>query len=171
MKRWSKVGVVVGGYVLAVAAAAVTGWAYDARLRALPHDTSGGMYAGGQLLAALVAFLVVALVPTLLALWFLRRHTGFWNGVAVASIAFAALGLIAVVATMAWRDTSHSVPFVLVDLVGLSQLLGVPLWIGAFVLFAVLAPSPAVRRKLSVAVALELVIGVFALVHWFAPRS
>lgn len=168
MKRWSKLGMVLGGYVLAVVAAAVTGWAYDARLRALPYDTSGGMYAGGQMLAALAAFLVVALVPTLLALWFLRRHLVFWNGVAITSIAFAAFGLIAVVATVAWRGTAHSV---LLDLVGLAQLLGAPLWIGAFVLFAVLAPSPAIRRKLSVAVALELVIGVFALVHWFAPRS
>ena len=171
MRRWSKLGVVLGGYVLAVIVAAVTGWAYDARLRTLPYDTSGGMYAGGQLLASLAAFLVVALVPTLLALWFLRRNLGFWNGVAVASIAFAGFGLLAVLATLAARGAHRTIPFVLLDLVGLSQLLGAPLWLGAFVLFALLAPSPAIRRRLSVAVALELVIGVFAIVHWFAPRS
>jgi len=31
------------------------------------------MYAGGQLLQSLAAFLVVALVPTLLGLWFIVR--------------------------------------------------------------------------------------------------
>src|SRR3989442_11904889 len=49
------------------------------------------------------------------------------------------------------------------------QLFGVPLWSVAFVLFAFLAPSREARRMLVTAVAIELVIGACALVHWFSP--
>lgn len=163
--------VVVVGYVVAVIAGGVTGWAYDAHVRTLPYDASGGMYAGGQLLASLAALLVVALVPTVLALWFLRRHIGFWNGVATASIAFAALGLIAVLAPLAWRGSPQSIGLMIVDLLGLSHLLGVPLWLGAFVLFSLVAPNPGIRRRISVALAIEIVVGVCALVHWFVPAA
>ena len=54
---------------------------------------------------------------------------------------------------------------------GLAQLLGVPLWSAAFALFAWLAPTPETRRKLIIAVGIELVIAVCAAVHWFVPNS
>src|SRR5262245_64763426 len=97
------------------------------------------MYAGGQMLTSFAAFLIVALVPTLLGLWFLRRHAGFWNVVATAALAFAGVGLFAVLAPLAFRDYTQQGALILVDLLGLSQLLGVPLWLVAFGLFAVLA--------------------------------
>src|SRR5678815_4601497 len=103
MTRGSKCGWVIGGYAAAVVAAMVAAWLYDVRAAALPYDTSGGMYAGGQMLQSLGAFLVVALVPTLLGLWFLRGHERFWNAVAVASLAFAVIGLVAVLATLAFH--------------------------------------------------------------------
>jgi len=60
---------------------------------------------------------------------------------------------------------------VLLGLLGVAQLLGVPLWMAAFVLFALLAPTPASRRLLTAAIGIELVIGVCALIHWFVPAS
>lgn len=170
MKRSAKVGLVLGGYVAAIVAGGVASALYNARVAALPFDTSGGMYAFGELSSSLAAFLVVALVPTLLALWFLRRHEGFWNAVAIASLAFAGVGLVAVLMTMAVHGTPTHVALVLLDLLGLAQLLGVPLWFAAFVLFALLAPSRKTRRKLVYAAAIEFGIGVCALVHWFVPR-
>jgi hypothetical protein len=52
-----------------------------------------------------------------------------------------------------------------------SEVLHEPLGEGglAFVLFAFLAPSREAPRKLVTAAAIELVIGVCALVHWFVP--
>jgi len=41
----------------------------------------------------------------------------------------------------------------------------------AFALFALIAPTPQVRRKLLFAVGIELVIGACAAVHWFVPES
>jgi hypothetical protein len=149
----------------------VAAWLYDARVSALPYDTSGGMYAAGESLAALGVFLPAALVPTLLALWFLRGHHGFWRLVAGASLAFAIVGLIAVLAPLAHRGPFVSGWLVLLELLGLAQLLGVPLWLGAFALFAFLAPSRDSRRLLQAAVAVELVIAVCAAVHWLVPAS
>jgi hypothetical protein len=170
MGRSAKVTAVIAGYVLAVTAGFVAGWIYDVRVSSLPYDTSGGMYAGGQMLTSLAAFLVVALVPTLLGLWLLRRHTGFWNGVAIISLAFAVAGLMAVLMPLIARDPKGNPALMLVDLLGLSQLLGAPLWLMAFALFAFIAPTRLARRRLALAVAIEVVIGGCALIHWFVPR-
>jgi hypothetical protein len=168
MVRRTKIALVIAGYGLAVGAAVVAGWLYDLRVAGLPYDTSGGMYAGGQLLQALGAFLVVALVPTLLALWFLRGHERFWNGAAVAALAFAVIGLAAVLSSLLFGPSARSFPIALLELVGLAQLLGVPLWFAAFALFALLAPTRQARRMLTLALVCEAVIGVCAAIHWFA---
>lgn len=168
MSRSAKVGLVIAGYVAAFVAGGLAARLYDVRVAALPYDTSGGMYAGGQMMASLAAFLVVALAPTLLALWFLRGHERFWNGVGVLSIAFAAAGLLA---ALLFRSAPTQGALAVLSLLGLAQLLGVPLWAGAFVLFACLAPTRSARRKMMIAVGIELVIGIVALVHWFVPRA
>jgi hypothetical protein len=169
MGRLAKAGIVIAGYVAAIVAGVVAARLYDAWAAAQPYDTSGGMYAGGEMLQSLAAFLLVSLVPTALGLWFLRRNTRFWNAVAVASLAFAGVGLMAVLLPLVYRGAPKHIAIMLLDLLGLSQLLGVPLWFVAFVLFAFLAPTREARRKLVLAVGIEAVIGVCALVHWFSP--
>jgi len=166
MSRRTKIALVLAGYLLAVVAAVVAGWLYDLRVAGLPYDTSGGMYAGGQMLQSLAAFLVVALVPTLLVLWFLRANERFWNVVALAALSFAVVGLAAVLAPLG-RGTR----ILSLELLGLAQLLGVPLWLAAFALFALLAPTPRARRTLALAVVFEMMIGVCAAVHWFVPGA
>jgi hypothetical protein len=110
-------------------------------------------------------------VPTLLGLWFVRGNAKLWNAVAVASLGFAVAGLLAVLAPLVVHGAPRSAPHMLVDLLGLSQLLGAPLWLAAFGMFALLAPSRPARRPLAVAVAVELAIGACAFVHWFVPSS
>jgi hypothetical protein len=63
-----------------------------------------------------------------------------------------------------------NVVFMLLGLVGLAQLLGVPLWAITFALFALLAPTRGTRRQILAALGLEVVIGVCAIVHWFTPQ-
>jgi hypothetical protein len=155
--------------LLAVAAGAGAALLYDRRMAAMPYDTSGGMYAAGESLTAIAVFLVVALFPTLLALWFLRRHAPFWQGVAIASLAFAAVGLISVAFVMAVPDLSRHVAGLWLSLFGLAQLLGVPFWTVSFIAFAALAPTRPARRLLIAAIAIELVIALGAAVHWFGP--
>jgi hypothetical protein len=164
-----RIAIVIGGYGIAILAGVVAGWIYDARVSALPYDTSGGMYAGGEAMTSLGAFLVVAMVPTLLALWFLRQNQKLWNAIAVVSIAFAAAGLVAVLMPLVTRSSGGSIVLALFGLFGLVQLLGVPLWSLAFALFAFLAPTPPLRRKLLFAFGIELLIGVCAAAHWLLP--
>lgn len=170
MTRAAKAAIVCGGYLLAFVAAGMAGWLYNVETAKLPYDTSGGMYAGGELLTSLAAFLLVALVPTVMGLWFLRRHRGLWQAIAIGALGFAGAGLLAVLVPLLEPGAPSSPVMVLVGLIGLAQLLGVPLWTGAFALFAVIAPSGTARRLLLAAVGVELVIGVCALIHWFVPR-
>lgn len=171
MRTRAKVGVVVTGYVAAVGAAILAGWMYNVRVSALPYDTSGGMYAGGEALTSLGAFLVIALFPTLLALWFVRRHERFWNVVGTLAIIFAAVGLVSVLKPVGTNGARESIPVFLLSILWLGHMLGAPLWAMAFGLFALLAPTPRARRRMMVALGIELFIGICAFVHWFVPGS
>mgnify|MGYP003577884700 CR=1 FL=1 len=170
MGRVAKWSIVIGGYLAAVVAAALAGWLYNKHLETLPYDTSGGMYAGGEMLNSLAVFLVVALVPTLLGLWFLRGNAKFWNTIAILSVCFAAVGLVAVIAVTRGAITQN-LSLMLLSILGLAQLLGVPFWFFAFVLFAFLAPTRLARRLMIAAIAIELVIGLLAFLHWFVPAA
>lgn len=131
MNGWAKTGLVVGGYAAAVVAGYAASWSHDRWLSAQPYDTSGGMYAAGVAMTGLGAFLIVALVPTLMALWFLRRNKIVWNVIALLALGFAVVGLLGVAVMMGTRSTPHSVALMALDLIGLAQLLGVPLWTAA----------------------------------------
>ena len=170
MGHWKKTSLVISGYMAAVLAAIVAGWFYDVRVSALPYDTSGGMYAGGQLITALGAFLAVALIPTVFLLWSSRRNERFWNRVGLVSLWFAAVGLVAVLLPALTHGRADNVALVLLNLLGLAQLLGVPLWTFAFGIFAWLAPTKETRQQMLTALGIEVVIGVCAVVHWTMPR-
>ncbi len=169
MKTWMKFALVIGGYVLAFVAGGLAEWSNDVRVAKLPYDTSGGMYAGGAMMAWLGAFLLVATVPTLLAMWFVRRHEGVWRAVATGILVFAGAGLLAVLMPLVIHGKPTFVPLLLFSLLGLVQLLGVPLWLGGCVVLAYFAPTPRVRRLLVAAAGLEVVIAVCAYIHWNVP--
>lgn len=171
MSGAKKVTIVLGGYVAAIAAAAAAAWLYNWHTSRLPYDTSGGMYAAGEAMTSVAVFLVVALVPTVLALWYLRGNTQFWNVVGWGSLLFAGVSLLSVLIVMVYPAVTRSLVLAALNLLALSQLLGVPFWFASFVLFAFLAPDRRSRRLLQGAVAIELVIGVCAALHWFAPGS
>jgi hypothetical protein len=168
MSRWAKVGIVLGGYVAAFIASIVAGWLYNWRVSKLPYDTSGGMYAGGEMIQSLAAFFLVALVPTVLALWFLRGNDRFWNTVAGAALVFAVVGLFAVVSPMVIPERVGVMLFL--SLIAVMHLLGAPLWFLSFGVFALLAPTRATRRKMTLAVIIEGVTGICCLIHWLVPR-
>jgi hypothetical protein len=168
MNRWLGVAAVLAGYLLALAAGGVAGWWYDVRVSSLPYDTSGGMYAAGQAMAALGTFLAVSLLPTGLALWFLRPYPRFWKGAAVAALAFAGAGLLAVLSPLVIRAQPTTIPLALLSLVQLAHLLGSPLWIAGLALFAILSPAGPARRLLVAALGVELAVAACAGVHWFA---
>lgn len=163
--------VVSGDYAAAGAAGLLAGWLHDAWLARQPFDTSGGMYAWSVMLTVLGVFLPLALVPTALGLWFLRRHPVIWNTIALGALLFAAGGLGA-----ALRPLVHHAPMgrdpvdLAFELLWLAHMLGVPLWLAAGTAFVFLAPTRAARRMLGAALALEAGVAVCAAIHWLLPR-
>jgi len=167
MNRWGKLGIVLAGYLLAVVASVVAVAIYDRRFTAADNQTMGGMIAGGEMIYGAGVFFFFSLAPTGLALWFLRRSRASWSWFSSGCLAFAALGLVAALTILFVRGTTTRGPWLMVaELLGLAQMLGSPLWIAGFVLFALLAPYRDLRRRMFAALAIEVVIGACGLVYF-----
>jgi len=169
MSRWAKLGLVLAGYALAFAASSIAVAIYDRRFSPADNQAMGGMIAGGEMMYGFAVFALVSLVPTGLALWFLRGSRKFWSPFTAVGLAFAIAGLAAVLIFLAARGAKPSGPMLVVDLLSLVQMLGSPLWIGGFLLFAVLAPARDLKKRMLVAAAIEVVIAACALVHFLVP--
>ena len=166
-----KLGLVLAGYALALILGAVAGWLYGLRFSPADDQAMGGMIAGGQMMYGAAVCGLVSLAPTGLALWFLRHNRSLWSAFSVAALAFAIGGLAAVLSPLAFGGYGHAAPwFDFVGLVSIVQMLGSPLWIGGFALFAALAPERQLRRRMLVAMAIEIGIAGCGLVHFLIPR-
>ena len=171
MNRWIKLGIVLAGYVLAFVTSFFMTALYDRQFSPEDNQTMGGMIAGGEMMYGSTIFVLVSLVPTGLALWFLRPSRRFWSAFSSAGLWFAIVGLAAVVAMLATTGMTDGVSLMLfVDLLSLVQMLGSPLWILSFALSAALAPAPDLRRRLLAALVIEFVIAACGFVHFIARR-
>jgi hypothetical protein len=163
-------GLVVAGYGLAWVASGATVALFDRQFSPADNQTMGGMIAGGEMLLGLAVFAIGSLAPTGLALWFLRGSRRFWSAFSGLGLVFAIVGLAAALAPLATRESVDRAPLLaLVDLLGVVQMLGSPIGIGGFVLFAVLAPAPDLRRRMLIALAIEVVIAGCGLLYFLSP--
>jgi hypothetical protein len=163
MKLSMKVGIVLAGYVLAFIASVATVTIYDSHFTAADNQAMGGMIAGAELMYGTGMFLLVALAPTLLALWFMRKSRPAWSWFTGFGLAFAIVGLAAVFSTLAIREPPRAPLIMLASVIGVAQMLGSPLWIGGFALFAWLAPTRDLRWRMLFATAIEVAVGACAL--------
>jgi len=164
--RWSKLGIVVMGYALALAATVLAMALYDRRFSAADQQTMVGMIAGGEMMYGGGVFITLSFVPTALGCWYLRRHYGAWSWLANLCLGWAALGVPAVILTVLLPYAPRSNFYELFSLLGVMQMLSAPLWGIGFVLLALLAPAPELRRRLIGAVALELVCAAIGAWHF-----
>ncbi len=155
MSRLSKLGLVFAGYVAALVAAFAFVWVRSILLP--PEDGSGGMQAFGDLLLFVGTFLLLALVPTAFALYFLRAFPTFWAALAIASLVFAATGPVAA----AMVQHMHQFSGVMVALFGVLRVLGAPLACLGFAVCALFAPTGRSRRALLAAAAIEGGVGAY----------
>jgi hypothetical protein len=167
VNRWTKLAVVIVGYLLAFIAGCSAITSYQQHFSPTDFQTMGGMIAGGEMHYGGAVFACVALVPTALALWFLRRERRSWSVFSLAGLAFASLGLAAAVVVLAARGggPTQSVPLMVIELLGVIQMLGWPLWTVGFALFAALAPSPDLRRRMLGAAVIEVAVAGCAFLH------
>jgi hypothetical protein len=163
-----KLGVVLTGY----AAALLLTYACFYLLRWIrpSQDSSGGMQAFGDLLLLIGLFGFLALIPTALALYFLRPFEKFWTFFSVASLALAATGPVA--ALMMGRPQQAPWAVLLVGFFGLLKVLGAPLFGIAFLICAVISPIRRSRWVLLGAALIEFAVSAYALFcllflrHW-----
>jgi hypothetical protein len=163
-----RVGLIFGGYLAAFLLTSGVVWVYVFRTSGPDRQAYGAMYAFGDTLVFLAVFGLLSLVPTALALFFLRRARGFWvaaSAVAllIAGTSVAALGLVAIGPRHAspglnpW--TAIAVPRIFVA----------PLLMAFFGLSTLLAPEARFRWLLGGATAIECVSSIYGLLRWFAP--
>ena len=169
MTRAKKVVLVLAGYGLAVVASVLAVALFDRQFTPYDNQTMGGMIAGGEMMLGVAVFALASLLPTGLALWYLRRIRAFWSMFTGAGLVFAVLGLAAAAAVFGTTGTSGRLGLMdLVALFGVAQMLGSPLSIGAFILFAILAPAPDLRRRMLLAVAIEVLVAACGALHFFS---
>lgn len=166
MNRWTKVAIVLAGYAVALVASVGFVALYDRHFTSADNQTMGGMIAGAEFMYGTGVFLLIGLVPTSLALWWLRKSRAAWAWFTGLGLAFAFSGFASVVVTLTLREPPRALPAVLASVFGVAQMLGSPLWVGGFGLFALLAPARDLRRGLLIAAGVEVAVAACAIVHF-----
>lgn len=169
--RAGRIAIVLGGYVAALVAASVA-TAIRVRLTSGPDSVaSSGMYAFGDAVVFVAVFGAVALVPTVLALRFLRSHAAFWAVLSVTALVIAATGPLGAL-PVAWDDFRR-MSGTAGGAQGAYGFLRVMIaWCLApgFVVTAFLAPPGRPRQWLSAAAGLECLTAAYLVVHFFFAR-
>jgi hypothetical protein len=165
-----KSGIVLAGYVTAVLAANA---AVDYRLlhtQGEDAQASAGMYAFGDALLFLAVFAVVAVLPTGLALYFLRPYRLFWTALSLTALSLAATGLLAAaVYVLASFQAPPGSRWELWAAFAVLRMLAAPPLATAFALAGLIAPNRTSRWSLLVAAAIEGAVAAYAILHWCAP--
>src|SRR5262245_57809933 len=97
MRPATKLGIVVAGYVIAVIVAITVTVVYIYLTDSPDRDRSSGMYAFGDSLLFLAVLTLASIPATGAALYFLRPCRAFWIAISVASLAYAATAIPAVI--------------------------------------------------------------------------
>jgi hypothetical protein len=164
----AKPGIVIAGYVVAML---IANAAVNARLvhHSADAQNSPGMYAWGDLILFLEVFGLAAIIPTGLALYFLRPIRIFWPLFSLAAVAFAVTGTCAFAADALWsRLPPHSLLGLLAAIGGLREMLS-PAAAVIFLLAIFAAPGRRPRLILLVATIIEAPLGIYSFHQWFAP--
>ena len=153
---------VLAGYAVALAAAWIAVDIRQQHTQGADAQASAGMYAFGDLMLGCGVFGLIAIVPTALALYFLRGYERFWNGLAVLALVFAVTGPVvgaALALTSAWRGAPAFLG--LVAAYGVLRLLPGPLLALMFLLAAGIAAFPRARRWLFTAGLIETAMAAY----------
>ena len=168
MSRSYKLVVVLAGYAAALLVACAIFYVLT-RIKA-SQDANGGMQAFGDSLLFLGLLGFFALMPTALALYFLRQSAKFWPWFSVACLALATTGPVA--ALMMGRPQQAPWAVLVVGFFGLLKVLGAPLLGVGFLICAVLSPIRRSRWVLLGAAMIEFAVSAYALFclfvlgHW-----
>ena len=167
-----KTGVVLAGYAAVFAVASAVIYVRQLHTQGLDAQASNGMYAIGQDILFVQAFGGLALFPTGLALYFLRRIRVLWTILVTAALALAATGPVTA-AVIALSSSLPNPPSFLTTwaIFGVLRMLAAPVIAPAFLLCACLVPTRFLRWALLGVTVTEGAVVAYGFFHWFiAPR-
>ena len=166
MNTSAKTGIVIAGYILACVGAFAAAYINELATRGTDAQASQGMFAFGQSILFMLVFGGLALIPTVLAFYFLRASEKFWNGFALLCLVFSIIGIVVVVTNalinariLHISESSAAV----VSLFGVLGAFGGPILIIGFLILAVIAPSRHPRILLLASAGLEIVGELYVL--------
>ena len=158
----AKTGIVLGGYAAAFATAVIV---IGLRLRAnadIP-DAQGGMQAFGDALTFIFVFGIASLLPTGLALHYLRPLQKFWRALAAGAIVLAATALAAALVILLSKQAQFQSVMTLPAVFAVLRLLLSPVIVPTLVVCTYFAPDRRARWRLGIAAAVECAAGA----AWF----
>lgn len=155
-----KISLVAGGYLAAFAAAWVGMDIYEGLTQVMRSQSSGGMVAFGDSIMFFFMFGAAALIPTALAFYFSRPLLKFWSFLSYAALAFAVTGPLMEMANTALKAFGfYTLPMTaaaaIISFLGLMRIFASPVMAGVFFLAVLIAPEPATRKRLLIAMGIE----------------
>jgi hypothetical protein len=163
MRPLVKVGLVVGGYIVAFLAAFAVVAIYVKFTNGLDRQGSDGMSAFGDSLLFLALFGVAAVPPTGAALFFLRPFRSFWPVLSITALVIAATSLAAVLAFVASRSAEAGSTL---SVLAVLRIFVAPLFALVFFLSGLFAPTRSSRIALFVATTIEVMAFVCVVFLW-----
>jgi hypothetical protein len=169
MRPLARVGLVLGGYVVAFVVASALVAVYVAATSGPDRQASSGMYGFGDDLLFLAVFGIAAVPASGAALFFLKPYRSFWLALSVAALGIVATGLAAVIGYVAAR-TADAPPLLQTwSALAVLRILVAPLFALSFLLGGLLAPNRSSRFALLLATVVEAAVFAYVAIIWFHP--
>ena len=165
----AKLGMVLGGYALAILFAFCVVVIYISQTSGPERDASAGMYAFGDALLFIAVFGVVSIVPTGLALAFLRQSSTFWVVCCIVALLVACTSLVTVGLNVLEPMVALSPGLSTWAMLAFPRIFVSPFLAALFGLAALITPATRFRRYLLGAAGMEGIASVYGFFHWFAP--
>jgi hypothetical protein len=164
-----KVGLVSAGYVGAFLVASMVVAIRVANTSGPEAQASSGMYAFGDSVLFIAVFGVLALLPTGVALHWLRSFRGFWVVLSILGLCVAITGVVAAALFTLGRNAVAPSTLATGAAFSVLRILLAPVLVPVFLSAAFFTPYRAPRIALGVATVVELAVLAFSGVVWFVP--
>jgi hypothetical protein len=171
--RWLKLSAVLAGCALTCLMAWLAVDLHMRHTQGPARAASSGMYAAGDAMFFFAVLGFGAMLPLGLVFWFMRTSLRFWTLLARAACVLAATGPLGI---GLWRlasarATLQAGAWIIPELFALARTFGSPVIWTALLLGVLLAPAGQPRRRLLGCLAVESLVCVYLVWHWFiAPR-
>jgi hypothetical protein len=176
LKPSFKIFLVLAGYVGAIVGAGLAYYLYTLATQTPDRQTYGAMYEFGDWIFFCFVWAALSLVPTFLALFFLRPYEKFWNALAVIVMALAVTGPLFEIANMVvfkMEINNHagaslsgmSVLGSVVSFFGLARLASAPFLIFGYLISAVVTPFRVPRRRFLIGAVIEMLLIIYVVIH------